>query len=157
PIFDVLAGIALAAGFGRGATLAVERLGEDARDGGLADAAGAGEQERMVDAAGIERIAQRAHHVLLPDPFGEAPGAPLAGEDEIGHRDPWLSGGGGIAGADAPRSRSRHCATAIAQHPRPGTSPLSTAPATARICGPVGGRMPHSGLRGPGAERCPSG
>ena len=45
------AGVALAAGLGRRAALAVQRLGEDARDRGLADAARAGEQEGMVDAA----------------------------------------------------------------------------------------------------------
>ena len=40
----------------------------------------------MVDAAGVQRIGQRADHVLLPDQFGETLRAPLAGEDEIGHR-----------------------------------------------------------------------
>ena len=39
----------------------------------------------MVDAAGIQRIGQRADDVLLPDQFGETLRAPFAGEDEIGH------------------------------------------------------------------------
>ena len=53
---DVAAGAALAAGLRRHALLAVQRLGEDARDRGLADAARAGEQERVVDAARVERV-----------------------------------------------------------------------------------------------------
>src|SRR3546814_9099460 len=46
---------------------------------------GAGEQVSVVHAARIERIGQCADHVLLPDQFGETLGAPLAGEDEVGH------------------------------------------------------------------------
>ena len=98
---DVAAGGALAARLGRSALLAVERLGEDPRDRGLAHPTGAGEQERVVDPAAVEGIGQRAHHVLLADQFGETPGAPLAGQDEVGHRVPWWSVGHG-----APR-RSR--------------------------------------------------
>src|SRR5690606_12159346 len=82
---DRLAGLALAAGVAGRATLAVEALGEDARDRGLAHAAGAGEQEGVVDAAGIERVDQGADHVFLAHEFGETLRAPLAGEDEVGH------------------------------------------------------------------------
>jgi hypothetical protein len=76
---DRQAGLAFAARIGTGALLAVQRLGEDARDRGLADAARAGEQEGMVDPAGLQRVGQRAHDVLLPDQFGETLGTPLAG------------------------------------------------------------------------------
>ena len=82
---DVHAGAALTAGFGTAAAFAVERLGEDAGDGGLADATGAGEQEGVVHLAGFQGIGKRAHDVLLAHQFGEAPGAPFAGKDEIGH------------------------------------------------------------------------
>ena len=82
---DITAGIAFTAGLGRGALLAVQALGEDAGDGGLAHATGAGEQKRMVHAAGIQRVAEGPDHVLLADQFIETAGAPLAGEDEIGH------------------------------------------------------------------------
>ena len=82
---DVPAGTALTARLRRDAALAVERLGEDARDGGLADAARAGEQEGVVDAARVERVGERAAHVVLADEFVEAARAPLAGEDEIAH------------------------------------------------------------------------
>ena len=67
------------------AARAVEALGEDARDGGLADAAGAGEQEGVMHPAALQRIAQRAHHVFLPDQLGKAPGSPFAGKNQIGH------------------------------------------------------------------------
>ncbi|MCW0438786.1 hypothetical protein NB723_003750 [Xanthomonas sacchari] len=83
---DVQAGRALAARVGAGALLAVQRLGEDARDGGLADAAGAGEQERVVHPAAVQRVGERADHMLLPHQLGETLGAPLAGENEIGHQ-----------------------------------------------------------------------
>ena len=69
---DVAAGAALAAGRRRDALLAVERLGEDARDRRLADAARAGEQERVVDAARVERVGQRAADVVLADELVEA-------------------------------------------------------------------------------------
>src|SRR5690606_22955622 len=83
---DVHAGRALAAGLGAGPLLAVQRLGEDAGDGGLAHAAGAGEQEGMVDPPGIQGVAQGADHVLLPDELGETLRAPLAGKNQVGHR-----------------------------------------------------------------------
>ncbi len=76
---------ALAARVSRLPTLAIQRLGEDARDRGLADAAGAGEQVGMMHAPGIERIGERAHDMLLPDQLGELAWAPLAGEYLIGH------------------------------------------------------------------------
>ena len=82
---DVAADRALAAGLRADAALAVERLREDPRDRGLAHAAGAGEQEGVVDAAAVERVRQRAHHVLLPDQLGEAFRAPLAGENLVAH------------------------------------------------------------------------
>ncbi len=97
---DRQAGLAFAARIGAGAALAIERLGEDARDGGLADAAGAGEQECVVDATGFQRIGQRTDHVFLPDQFGETLGAPLAGEYEIGH-GPFCHG---CHGGPAPRA-----------------------------------------------------
>ncbi|SBV35169.1 hypothetical protein STPYR_10099 [uncultured Stenotrophomonas sp.] len=83
---DVQAGRALPARVGAGAVLAVQRLGEDAGDGGLANAAGAGEQEGVVDAAAVQRVAQRADHVFLAHQLGETLGPPLAGEDEVGHQ-----------------------------------------------------------------------
>jgi hypothetical protein len=74
-------------------------LGEDARNGGLADTAGAGEQIRMVQAVIVEGVHQRLLHVVLPDQFGEIARAPLARQDLVTHltdmpcylpRTPWL-------------------------------------------------------------------
>ena len=80
----------LAAGFRRLAAFAVQRLGEDARDRGLADAARAGEQKRVMHAPGIERIGERAHDVFLPDQFGKLARTPFAREDLIRHAIlPW--------------------------------------------------------------------
>jgi len=39
----------------------------------------------MMHPPGIERMAERAHHMFLAYQFGKAFGPPLAGEDEIGH------------------------------------------------------------------------
>lgn len=108
---DVAAGAALPARFGRGALLAVQALGEDAGDRGLADPAGAGEQHGVVHAAAVERVAERADHVFLADQFGETAGAPLAGEDEIGHGHilPWRPGlpAGSADSLFRPRPRRR--------------------------------------------------
>ena len=47
--------------------LVVERTGENARGRGLADAAHAGEDPGLRNAAGLERIRDRAHHGVLAD------------------------------------------------------------------------------------------
>ncbi|MDT4845096.1 hypothetical protein FQZ97_790720 [compost metagenome] len=101
---DVGAGLAHTAGFGGDATLpvgaqAVERLGQDARDGGLAHAARAGEQVGVVQPLGGQCVGQRPDHVLLPHHFGEIARAVLAGQNDIGHgrdskRRPWSAKGG---------------------------------------------------------------
>ncbi|KAG1192207.1 hypothetical protein G6F35_013668 [Rhizopus arrhizus] len=85
---DVQAGRALATRVGTGALLAVQRLGEDTRDGGLAHATRTGEQERMVDPATVQRIAERTDHVFLAHQLGKTLRTPLAGKHEIGHQAP---------------------------------------------------------------------
>ena len=87
---DVAAGVADAAGLGGDAALpvrtgAVQALGKDARDGRLADAAGAGEQVGMVQSLAGQRVAQGLHDMLLPHHLGEAARPVLAGKDDIGH------------------------------------------------------------------------
>ena len=82
---DVPAGLANPAGLGGDAALpvkagAVERLGQDAGNGGFAHAARAGEQISMVQTPGAQRIAQRLHHVRLADHFRKILGAVFAGE-----------------------------------------------------------------------------
>ncbi len=81
---------ARAARVGRLPALAIQRLGEDACDGGLADATGAGKQVGVMHAPTVERVGERAHHVLLPDQFGELARSPLACEYLIRHSvPPW--------------------------------------------------------------------
>ncbi len=82
---DLDAGAALAAGLRGDALLAVERLGEDARDRRLADAARAREQVRVMQPARLQRVDQRLQHVLLPDRVGEGLGPPFARQDEVTH------------------------------------------------------------------------
>jgi hypothetical protein len=87
PAVDGGAGRAFTAGFGADALLAVQRLGEQPRHGGLADAARAGEQVRVVQTVARERVAERPAHVLLTDHVGEAARAPLAGKRLVAHGD----------------------------------------------------------------------
>jgi hypothetical protein len=86
PGVDLDAGGAPAAGRRGDARLAVEALGEDARERRLADAARAGEEIGVVQALRVERVAQRAHDVLLPDQAREILGAPLARKYLVAHR-----------------------------------------------------------------------
>ena len=65
------------------AVVAVERFGEQSGDRGLTDTSGAGEQKRVVDSTGVERVGDRADDVLLADEFAEGLGSPLAGKDEV--------------------------------------------------------------------------
>ncbi|MCY1544231.1 hypothetical protein D9M68_800950 [compost metagenome] len=78
---------------------AVERLGEDARDGGLAHAPRAGEQVGVVQPLGGQRVGKRLNHMALAYHFGEIARAVFAGQNDIGHgrdskRRPWSAKGG---------------------------------------------------------------
>ena len=64
---------------------AVQRAGEDLRHRGLAGAARADEQVGVVDAVALDRVAERADDVLLPDDVGERPRAMTAVEGLLGH------------------------------------------------------------------------
>ena len=68
---QVAAALALPARGGRGPLRAVEAAGQDPGGRRLAAAAGAGEQEGMVDAPGIDRGGQRGGHMLLSDDLCE--------------------------------------------------------------------------------------
>ena len=63
--------------------LVVERAGEDARGRGLADAAHAGEDPGLRDAAGLERVRDRAHHGVLADQVVEGRGAVFARQHAV--------------------------------------------------------------------------
>ncbi len=64
---------------------AVEALGENARDGRLADAARAGQKVGVVQLAARQRVRQRRDHVFLPGQFRERLRPPLAGENLVTH------------------------------------------------------------------------
>ena len=82
---DLDAGVADAARLRRRPLLAVERAGQDAGGGRLADAAGAGEHERLRDAAGRDGVAEGLRDALLPDHLVEALRPPLARENLVRH------------------------------------------------------------------------
>jgi hypothetical protein len=87
---DLGAGLADAAGLGGDATLpvrtgAIQALGQDAADGGLADAARAREQVGVVQPALGEGVGQGLHDVLLPHHLREAAWTVLSGQDDVGH------------------------------------------------------------------------
>ena len=128
-----------ATGSGRNTLLAVERLGEDARQRRLADATGSGEQIRMMQALLGQRVFERPDHVLLADETGKRFRTPLARQDLITHaRNISRSGSlrsGRIrsrarpdlcGGANGRRFRRQHLARS-ANAPRPRTRATSLA------------------------------
>ena len=104
PLVDLAAGGALAAR-GRGdPLLAVERLGEDPGDGGLAHPPRAGEEKGVVQSIAVEGIDQGTQDVLLPDHLLEGARAPLSGQDLITHAGTGCSRKGGREAARGPRA-----------------------------------------------------
>ena len=65
--------------------LAVQALGDDAGNGGLADPAGTGEQVRMVQALAVQRIDQGLEHMGLADHFAERARTPFTCKNLITH------------------------------------------------------------------------
>ena len=80
PLVHAPAGRAFAAGMGTHALFAVQGLGQDAGDGGLAHAPGTGEQVGVVKPLVVECVAQRAHDRVLSDQGIEVARAPFAGQ-----------------------------------------------------------------------------
>ena len=105
------AGLADAAGLGRRLALAVgadavQGTGDDPRRAGLADAADAGQQERVRDPPGAQRIAQRAHQRVLADQLGQAlrPVPARQHPVELGGGRRGCCRAGLVAGRDCPAS-----------------------------------------------------
>jgi len=65
--------------------LAIQRLGKDARDAGLAHATGAGKQKGVVQAVVVQRVDQRLEHMLLADQFTKCAWAPFSRQDLVAH------------------------------------------------------------------------
>ncbi len=85
PLGDFQTGTAAAAGFRTNACFAVQAFGENSRDRGLAHAARAGKQVRVMQAVVVQRVHQRLQYVFLAHHFAETTGPPLACEYLIGH------------------------------------------------------------------------
>ena len=85
PFGDLDAGVAGAAGIGGRPLLAVQAARQDARRRRLADAARAGEDERLRDALRRDGVAQRLRDAALADDVIEALRTPFAGENLVGH------------------------------------------------------------------------
>ena len=94
---DFLAGGADPARAAADPLFAVQTAGQDARDGGLADPAGAGEQIGVVQAVLIQRVGERPGHMLLAHQLVEGARSIFAGENLVTHRSPakGLSGASG--------------------------------------------------------------
>ncbi len=71
-----------------GPLVAVEGLGQDARGGGLADAARPGEQVGMGDAVAFQGVDQGLGHRFLADEVGELLRPIAAGQDGVFRRRP---------------------------------------------------------------------
>jgi len=82
---DGLADGALAARICGGALCAAQGLGQDARGAGFPDAAGTGEQKRVVDPAERDGVREGARDVFLADQVVEALGSVFSGENEVRH------------------------------------------------------------------------
>ena len=86
PFVNLHAGIAFAAGLRCHSLFAVQTFSKNTGDGCFSDAAGAGEQKRMMHLVAVKCIDQRAQHMFLTCHFGKSPGTPFAGEYEVTHK-----------------------------------------------------------------------
>ena len=82
---DLDAGVAFAARLRRRTVHAVQRARQNARGGGLADAARSGEHERLGQTPARQRVAQRPRDRLLSDDIVELLRPPFARDDLITH------------------------------------------------------------------------
>ena len=82
---DLGAGSAVVARVCGGPVLAIERLGQNPRDTGLADTPNAREQIGLRDSSFLESVAQCRYSGFLADDAGEILRAPLACEYLVGH------------------------------------------------------------------------
>ncbi len=85
PLIDLPAYRAGAAGGGADAGLTVQALGQNARDGGLADPTGTGEQVGVVQALAVQCVDQGLEHMGLADHFAERARTPFTCKNLITH------------------------------------------------------------------------
>ena len=79
---------ALPAGRGADTRFAVQALGDDPRNGGLAHATGTGEQVGMVQTLAVQSVDQGFEHVCLADHLAERTRTPFACKNLITHGKP---------------------------------------------------------------------
>lgn len=82
---DFLAGIAFPTGRGGGPLLAIQRLGQNAGRGRLADPPWTHEKIGLSDPSGGNGILQGAGDVFLPDHFFKGPGTVFSGKNAVAH------------------------------------------------------------------------
>ena len=117
------------------ALLAVQAGGEDLRHRRLARAARADEQVGVVDLVLLDRVAQRAHDVLLPDDLVEGPRA-VAAVQRGGRGHPFESRAGG--GTEPTRARARRGSRSAAACGPRRTGPTAWSPAGMPSTSPAG-------------------
>ncbi len=88
PLVDLPAHRAGPAGRGADAGLAVQALGDDPRNGGLAHPTGTGEQVGVVQALAVQGIDQGFEHMGLADHFAERARTPFTCKNLITHGKP---------------------------------------------------------------------
>ena len=86
PFRDLAACSTFTAGFGSHADFAVQRLGKDASNRGLADTACAGKQVGMMQAVFIKTIDQCTLDMLLPNQFFKIGWTPFSRKNLVAHR-----------------------------------------------------------------------
>ena len=80
PLINFFAGAALTTRLGRNSCFAIQRFGQDASYGGLADTSRSREKIGVMQPLAIQRISERFEHMLLPHRFSEILWSPLSGE-----------------------------------------------------------------------------
>ncbi len=85
-LIDLAAGIADATRMAADPLLAVEALGQNTGDGGLADAAGAAQQIGVMQPSLIQGVGQGSQHMLLTYHLFKRMGAPFTRQNLIAHK-----------------------------------------------------------------------
>ncbi len=85
-LIDLAAGVAHAARMAADPLLAVEALGQDARDGGLADPASTAQQIGVMQPSLIQGVGQGGQHMMLAYHLFKRMGAPFTRQNLIAHR-----------------------------------------------------------------------
>ena len=160
PLVEFGARAALAARPGGDAGFTVDALGEEARERRLADPAGPGEEEGVVEPIRIQRIDERTHDVGLSHELLEVARPPLAGKHLIAHVGLRSIAGRGGGSARVSTARVRRTTTGRRKRSiRPHSSARRVSMRRDRARGSVGctsaPRVPNDGRIPPSAGMSP--